>query len=175
MQPLSRPVAAVPALPCVARASLGSRGYRAKCRVFRTLDNCPYSAFDVSPELSLALGIVGGIIGNLVVGWLFYPRSGRQLRAEAQNLRAETVQARAERVRVRRLVNTLARALDTAGVIHATWGPDGELADLVIINLTGAASGRASVSGSLTVITSENLDAEHRTRRNHARRAPPGC
>ena len=77
-----------------------------------------------------------GVVGNLLVGHLFYQRSGRELQQEAKRLRF--------------MITILGRALENAGVIEATWTPNGELAGAVI-HLSGSAGGRGTATGTLTV------------------------
>jgi hypothetical protein len=68
--------------------------------------------------VSLILGSLAGLLANLIVGYFFYQRSGRELRTEAAQLR--------------QLVYVLAHALESAGAIRVTWDDKGRLNDFVV-------------------------------------------
>jgi hypothetical protein len=84
-------------------------------------------AFKMSGEtiVGLVIGAIAGVLGNLLVGYLFYQRSGTELKHEAGLLREETGQTR-------RLVDVLAHALESAGAIQVTWDDKGNLHDFVV-------------------------------------------
>jgi hypothetical protein len=98
--------------------------------------------------VSLLVGSAVSIAATWIFAHVYYVRAGRDLTREAERLRQETGRAR-------ELVNTLARAFEAAGLIDVTWGPDGELSG-VAVHLAGAAGGRATVSGTLTVTREED-------------------
>lgn len=65
-------------------------------------------------------------MGNLVVGWLFYWRSGKDLRLEANQLREESA-------RVRDLVNLLAHGLEASGYLKdVVWDEHGVLKSYIV-------------------------------------------
>lgn len=88
--------------------------------------------------LALIASFIAGIIGNLLVGALFYWRGGKQLRTEAEHLRC--------------LVNILAHALAASGHLDdAVFDENGQLVSFRIrlsgnITLPGS-----QVHGTLTV------------------------
>lgn len=85
---------------------------------------------------ALIVGAIAGVIGNLLVGWRFYKRSGAELREESDKLR--------------RMVSVLARTLQESGAIEATWAENGELRGAVI---HGSSIGRAGARGQNEVAT----------------------
>jgi hypothetical protein len=110
------------------RVTFGNRDFAryiglSECRI---ITYC-YPAFTMSAEtiVGLIIGAIAGVLGNLLVGYLFYQRSGAELRTEAERLRQESGH-------VRTLLNTLAHALEAGGQIEGVWNEDGELQSFVV-------------------------------------------
>jgi hypothetical protein len=89
--------------------------------------------------VGLVIGLVGGLAANLLVGYVFYQRSGRELRQEAVHLRAETS-------RVRTMVNTIARALQESKLVDLTWDEHDEMRG---VHFTRTFGGSIDPSGTL--------------------------
>ena len=80
-------------------------------------------------DLSAWIGVIGVVVG-ILFAWFLDWRASQELKNEAAKLRAETDKVldearelRIEIAKVRRLVNLLAHALDTQGVIRANFDP----------------------------------------------------
>jgi hypothetical protein len=85
---------------------------------------------------AIVIGVVTGIIANLVVGWPFFYFGGRQLRREARDLQ--------------KLNLLLLRGLHNAGLIHVNFDADGNPRGLSV-TLSGTMDAVAAMTGNPTV------------------------
>ena len=88
------------------------------------------------------VGLVLGAVANWYFARRYYIRSSEGLREEAAELKGETQ-------RVRRLVNTLSRAMEESGLIDVNRDESGEMVGIVV-RLGGSVHGTAKLEGNLT-------------------------
>jgi hypothetical protein len=89
--------------------------------------------------MEVVLFVLGLVIGA-AINWGFARQSSKQLTKAAEDLKTETRT-------VRRLVNTMARGLDSEGYIQANFDESGELVGIKFFRTRGSV--QAAASGNL--------------------------
>lgn len=82
--------------------------------------------------IGLGAGAGIGAFASWLVTWLYYRKGSTDLEREAAALKSAVSDATHETQLVRRLVNILARSLDSASAIRATFSEQGDLEGFVL-------------------------------------------